>query len=33
MYTIIGSSGIDCILIILFQLYGIKAGLYEDNLF
>ena len=33
MYTIIGSSGRDCVLIILFQLYGSKAGLFEDNLF
>ena len=33
MCTIVGSSGRDCILIILFQLYGTKAGLFEDNLF
>ena len=33
MHTIIGSSGRDCVLIILFQLYGTKAGLFEDNLF
>ena len=26
MYTIIGSSGKDCVLIILFQLYGSKAS-------
>ena len=26
MYTIIGSSGRDCVLIILFQLYGCKAS-------
>ena len=32
MYTIIGSSGRDCVLIILFQLYGSKAKLFEDNL-
>ena len=33
MRTIIGSSGRDCILIILFQIYGSKAGLFEGNLF
>ena len=33
MHTIIGSSGTDCILIILFQLYGTKGGLFEGNLF
>ena len=33
MRTIIGSSGRDCVLIILFQLYGSKAGLFEGNLF
>ena len=33
MYTIIGSSGRDCVLIILFQLYGTKAGFFEGNLF
>ena len=33
MRTIIGSSGRDCVLIILFQLYGIKAGLFEGSLF
>ena len=32
MHTIIGSSGGDCVLIILFQLYGTKAGLFEGNL-
>ena len=31
--TIIGSSGRDCVLIIIFQLYGSKAGLFEGNLF
>ena len=31
--TIIGSSGRDCALIILFQLYGSKTGLFESNLF
>ena len=29
---IIGSSGRDCVLIILFQFYGSKAGLFESNL-
>ena len=33
MRTIIGSSGRNCVLIILFQLYGSKAGLFEGNLF
>ena len=33
MHTIIGSSRPDCILIILFQLYGSKAGLFEGDLF
>ena len=33
MRTIIGSSGRDCDLIILFQLYTSKAGLFEGNLF
>ena len=32
MHTIIGSSGRDCVFIILFQLHGTKAGLFEDNL-
>ena len=31
--TIIGSSGRNCGLIILFQIYGSKAGLFESNLF
>ena len=26
MYTVIGSSERDCVLVILFQLYGSKAG-------
>ena len=31
VYTkIIGSSGRDCVLIILFQLYGCKTGLFES---
>ena len=33
MRTIIGSSGRDCVLIMLFQLYGSKTGLFEGNLF
>ena len=33
MCTIIGSSEKDCVLIILFQIYSIKAGLFEGNLF
>ena len=32
MRTIIGSSGRDCVLIILFQFCGSKAGLFESNL-
>ena len=31
MRTIIGSSGRDCCLIILFQLYGSKARFFESN--
>ena len=33
MRTIIGSPGRDCVLIILFQLYGSKAGHFQGNLF
>ena len=33
MRTIIGSSRRDCALIILFQLYDPKGGLFEGNLF
>ena len=33
MRTIIGSSGRDCVLIILIQLYGSNARLFEGNLF
>ena len=33
MRTIIGASGKVCVLIILFQLYGSKAGLFGGNLF
>ena len=32
MYTIIGSSERDCVLTVLFQLFGSKAKLFEDNL-
>ena len=32
-HTIIGCSGSDCVSIILFQLYGSKARLFEGNLF
>ena len=33
MRSIIDSSGRDCVLIILFRLYGSKAGLFGVNLF
>ena len=33
MHTITGSSGREYVLIILFQLYGSEAGVFEDNLF
>ena len=33
MRTIRGSSGKDCVLIILFHFHGSKAGLFESNLF
>ena len=33
MPTIIGSSARGCALIILFKLYGPKAGIYESYLF
>ena len=33
MCIIIGSSGRDCVLIILFQLYVFKAGFFEGNSF
>ena len=29
----IKSSGGDCVLIILFQFYGFKTGLFQGNLF
>ena len=29
----LGSSGRDCVLIILFQLYGSKTGLFESDFF
>ena len=32
MCTIIGSSGRDCVLIVLLQLYCSKAGLFEGGL-
>ena len=31
--TILGSSGKDCVLIILFQLYGSRIGLFESDFF
>ena len=31
MRTIVGSFGRDCVLIILFPLYGSKAGFFECN--
>ena len=33
MHLIIGSSGRDCVLIILFQFYGCRAGIFEGDLF
>ena len=33
MRTIIGSFRRDCVLIILLQLYGSEAALFESNLF
>ena len=33
MPTVTGSSGRDCVLIILFKLYGSRAGLFKSNLF
>ena len=33
IHTAAGFSGRECILIILFQLYGSRAGLLEDDLF
>ena len=33
MRAIIDPSGSDCVLIILFQLYGSKTGLFEGDLF
>ena len=33
MHTIIGFSGRGCVLIIIFQLCGSKAGIFEGNLF
>ena len=31
--TVIGSSGMDCVLIILIQLYSSNARLFEGNIF
>ena len=33
MHTIIGSSGRDCVLIILFEFHGSRAGLFDGDLF
>ena len=33
MHTIIGSSRRECVLVILFQLYGSRAELFEGDLF
>ena len=33
MRTSICSSGVDCVLIILSQLYGSMAGFFKSNLF
>ena len=33
MRTIMGSSGRDCVLFILLQLYGTKAEFFEGDLF
>ena len=33
MGSIIDSSGRECVLTILLQLYGSEAGLFEGNLF
>ena len=33
MRTIIGSSRRGCALVILFQMYGCKTGLFEGNFF
>ena len=33
MLTIIVSSGRDCALVILFQIYGSMTGLFDGNLF
>ena len=32
MHIILGSSGRDCVLMILFQFYGSKAGFFQGNL-
>ena len=31
--TIIGASGRDCALVILFQIYGSKTSVFDGNLF
>ena len=33
MSSTIGSSGRDCVLIILFQFYGFRAWCFKSNLF
>ena len=33
MTTVKGSSGRDCVLIILFELYGSKSAFFKSNLF
>ena len=33
IHTIVRSYGKECVLTILFQLYGSKAGLFDSNLF
>ena len=33
MRIILGSSGSDCVLVILFELYGFQVGLFQGNLF
>ena len=33
MTTVKGSSGRDCVLIIMFELYGSKSAFFKSNLF
>ena len=33
MRTIIGSSGSDCVFVILIHFYGSKTGVFDSNLF